>query len=77
MKDRAKLRAFTSHFQKLIYCFVSIITCVIFMAANLILMPLGYLKTCYDKISLVKSNIIPPSDVFVYILLGLFTGILV
>lgn len=47
------------------------------MALNLVLMPLAYFKTCYDKVLLARAKIIAPSDVFSYVLFGLFKGIIV
>ena len=59
------------------YFFVSIIISVIFVALNIILMPFGYLKTCYDKILLAKCSIISYSQVLAFVLFGLLKGILV
>ena len=58
VKDKTRLAKFTKRFNNVIYFFTSIIISIVFIAANLILLPFAYLKTIWHKITLVKAGII-------------------
>lgn len=60
-----------------VYFPVSILTSMIFLTINLLLVPFAYVKTCCHKIKLAHANLIPVIDVFSYMFLGLFMGIIV
>ena len=77
VNDKDRLESFNMKVYKTAYFFVSVVFGIIFVAINLILLPFGYLKTCWYKIKLCKRDIIPVSDVLLYVLGGLIMGIVV
>jgi len=77
VKDKDRLERFNSRFYAVMYAFVTIFTCVVFLAINLLLVPFAYLKTCWHKISLARHSLAPTSDAVFYVLAGLPMGIIV
>ena len=72
LKDKRKLERFNNFLYLVYYALLSVPLGTIFVAANLILSPFAYLKTCANKLKLVRLRAIPLTHFFVYVLLGLF-----
>ena len=72
IEDKKKLETLNKGIYLIYYTALSIPMSVVFMALNLLLMPLAYIKTCIQKVTLVRNRIISCPSFLAYLLVGPF-----
>ena len=76
IKDNVKLEKINNLVYLFFYSLLSLPLSALFLALNLIMMPLAYVKICAHKVSLVRHKAIPIWTCVLYILLGPFFSLI-
>ena len=72
IQDKKKLEKLNRGLYLIYYTVLSIPMSVVFMASNLLLTPFAYIKTCIQKVTLVKHRAISCPSLLAYLFMGPF-----